>query len=235
LFTFGTDRQFLGGKLERKDFSRDVRGGLCPQVVHGGRVETLLELHRRKVQDSSWSRFRRRVVSLQEHTNGSLRDRLLDLVSSPQSPSSHNICPCSILLGAIAALVVVNTLCDVCLSGSRGNPKICTMFSLYTNGKKLVSTSCTNDTLRCLHGVKVLSMMWIILSQVTVTKLSSININAIDEWKNRLENSVFFAGHYALDTFFSLSGILIVYTHLKYSQEGKPISLGFYTRRFLRY
>jgi hypothetical protein len=42
---FGTDRQFLGGKLERKDFSRDVRGGLCPQVVHGGRVETLLELH----------------------------------------------------------------------------------------------------------------------------------------------------------------------------------------------
>jgi hypothetical protein len=45
LFMFGTDGQFLGGKLERKDFSRDVRGGLCPQVVHGGRVETLLELH----------------------------------------------------------------------------------------------------------------------------------------------------------------------------------------------
>ncbi|RZC34741.1 hypothetical protein BDFB_003316, partial [Asbolus verrucosus] len=59
------------------------------------------------------------------------------------------------------------------------NPNIFVVFSLYTNTKSLLSIKCSQDSLTCLNGIKVLSIMWIIIGHIFVFKLVSPNISTI--------------------------------------------------------
>ncbi|CAH1370108.1 unnamed protein product, partial [Tenebrio molitor] len=139
--------------------------------------------------------------------------------------------------GIVLAVVVASTAYDVYLRMLRKKPDLFVVFSLYTNGKKLLRTHCENDNLTCLNGIRVLSTMWVIVGHLVIIRMDAFNTNTLyvwTEWTNHIENSVFFAVPYAVDTFFCMSGILVTYVHMKYSEKSTITLSSFYLFRLLR-
>ena len=59
-------------------------------------------------------------------------------------------------------------------TGKLGQFLLC--FSLYTNGCKLLNTKQSAETLSCLNGIRVISMMWVILGHTIALSLSSVSM-----------------------------------------------------------
>jgi hypothetical protein len=73
--------------------------------------------------------------------------------------------------------VVASTAYDVYSWKLRKKPDLFVVFSLYTNGKKLLGTHCENDNLKCLNGIRVLSMVWVIVGHLVVIRINAFNTN----------------------------------------------------------
>jgi hypothetical protein len=52
--------------------------------------------------------------------------------------------------------------------------KIVLCFSAVTNGEKILRVGNTRTDIRCVHGIRVLSMWWVILGHVYVFSISAI-------------------------------------------------------------
>lgn len=53
-------------------------------------------------------------------------------------------------------------------------------FSAYTNTKKLLSTRRNPEDLGCLHGIRFLSMAWVVLAHTYARYMASPSWNTID-------------------------------------------------------
>ncbi|XP_064616859.1 LOW QUALITY PROTEIN: nose resistant to fluoxetine protein 6-like [Liolophura sinensis] len=96
-------------------------------------------------------------------------------------------------------------------------------FSIYSNGAKILSTKQGSSSLRCLNGIRFLSMTWVILGHsyafgLGVTKnVASLFQALIPRWS-------FLAimnGTYSVDSFFFLSGLLVTYLCMKEMDKKK--------------
>lgn len=125
---------------------------------------------------------------------------------------------------------------------------------MVTNGKKLLSTKIKNE-LDCLNGIKVISMIWIILCHRFQYFLLSPTVNPVKilqvifkkiiiskltkhlfQESKELKNSYLLAVSMPNDTFFTISGILVTYTFMKSQQKNIKFSIPrFYIHRILRY
>lgn len=47
-------------------------------------------------------------------------------------------------------------------------------FSAYSNGRKILSTKTNDRSMRCLHGIRFISMLWIMLGHVYFSRNNSI-------------------------------------------------------------
>ncbi|CAH0561133.1 unnamed protein product [Brassicogethes aeneus] len=127
-------------------------------------------------------------------------------------------------------LITISTLYD--LWSSEANKsfgcQILVAFSLYTNGKKLFSTKVHQETLGCLNGIRVISMFWIVLTHTCIYFCQYFPM--ITKWNA----TIILGGSLAVDTFFAVSGLLVVYLYM-YTKEHDQINLfRFYLHRFLR-
>ncbi|KAL1423817.1 hypothetical protein MTO96_003734 [Rhipicephalus appendiculatus] len=52
-------------------------------------------------------------------------------------------------------------------------------FSAYSNGRKILSTKTNDRSLRCLHGIRFISMLWVMLGHVYFSRNNSIVSGAI--------------------------------------------------------
>ncbi|XP_044749794.1 uncharacterized protein LOC123310390 [Coccinella septempunctata] len=132
-------------------------------------------------------------------------------------------------------LLIFGTLAD--LLDPTDNNAILRCFSMYSNGKKLFSSKTGEDSLLCLNGLRVLSMMLIILGHrfIMTNGMPAVNKIAIERWKESLENYIFIGLGFAVDTFFTISGLLVVYLCMKAHEKGQSIQWGmFYLHRILR-
>jgi hypothetical protein len=73
--------------------------------------------------------------------------------------------------------VVASTAYDVYSRKLRKKPDLFVVFSLYTNGKKLLGTHCENDNLKCLNGIRVLTMVWVIVGHLFIIRINASNTN----------------------------------------------------------
>ncbi|XP_071040695.1 nose resistant to fluoxetine protein 6-like [Parasteatoda tepidariorum] len=110
-------------------------------------------------------------------------------------------------------------------------------FCLFTNGSKLLNTDATEGQLLCLHGIRFLSMAWVILGHVYSS--SMIVIKSLMSAIPLVDNLPFQAvlnGWYAVDSFFVLSGFLLAYLYFQEcdKRQGKTSWLYFYVHRYLR-
>ncbi|XP_041358213.1 nose resistant to fluoxetine protein 6-like isoform X2 [Gigantopelta aegis] len=111
-------------------------------------------------------------------------------------------------------------------------------FSVYTNGKKILSTTHSKDSIQCLHGIRFISMTWIILGHtiafgISVAKnLKTFSQDAVQDWTfQAIINATV-----AVDTFFAFSGLLVTYLILKEMKKnrGRINWFMFYFHRFWR-
>ncbi|PSN39085.1 hypothetical protein C0J52_07353 [Blattella germanica] len=116
--------------------------------------------------------------------------------------------------------------------------KLLTAFSWYSNGKKLLSTETSGDTLHAIHGIRFLSICWVVLGHRYSSSIVVPSINAIiiqdflqDFWRSFVTNA-----NIAVDTFLFLSGLLVCYVFLKQMSKQKAsfnIPL-YYIHRYIR-
>ncbi|KAB0802334.1 hypothetical protein PPYR_04520 [Photinus pyralis] len=112
------------------------------------------------------------------------------------------------LLAGLLALVVFSTVAHM----KYGNKNvILSAFSLKNNITKCLATS-TNaaNTISCLEGMRVLSLMWIIVRHVFRSK--RLRIRSV---RDEVIHTMVLGGSLAVDTFFVMSGMLLVYNEMK--------------------
>ncbi|PSN40343.1 hypothetical protein C0J52_17060 [Blattella germanica] len=110
-------------------------------------------------------------------------------------------------------LTVLSTAYDVRVTDPKRRRQILLAFSWYTNGKKLFQTNNTQGSMACLHGIRFLTVVWIVIGHiyfftVTIPVVNMLNmIHDIRTWGHE----VIIAAIFAVDTFLFLSGLLVCY------------------------
>ncbi|KAH9644128.1 hypothetical protein HF086_015458 [Spodoptera exigua] len=149
-----------------------------------------------------------------------------------------------VIFGIFILLVALSTAYDIRYNvflqkDPKKINKLCLAFSAYTNTRRLVTYKPVPGTLECLDGIRSFAMMWVIIGHTFVTQTQSqIMGNPADAlaWMTSLQSIWITAAPITVDTFFTLSGLLLVYT-----TAGKLTSLKllknlhlFYLNRLLR-
>ncbi|XP_046563521.1 nose resistant to fluoxetine protein 6-like [Haliotis rubra] len=100
-------------------------------------------------------------------------------------------------------------------------------FSITRNAEKILSSASVEGNLGCIHGIRVLSMAWVILghslSRATFNTAENL-VDFLDRIKDFTMQAVI-NGPLSVDTFFLLSGCLVCYLFLKESKKsitGRP-------------
>lgn len=111
-------------------------------------------------------------------------------------------------------------------------------FSLISNSKKLFSTKVGEDNISCINGLKVISMIWVILGhRFTVNALlPNINNFYLMEWQQKIESMTIIGASVSVDTFLTISGLLLSYIYLRYTEikDIKINIISFYLLRLCR-
>ncbi|VVC97206.1 unnamed protein product [Leptidea sinapis] len=117
----------------------------------------------------------------------------------------------------LALITVISTSYDLhCTFTLKLDPKKINptnrMFSLYTNTKRLVTFGKTANALECLDGIRSVSMMWVIIGHTFSMYSSYANVLDAVDFLTSSDSTWISSGIFAVDTFFTMTGILLVYT-----------------------
>lgn len=137
---------------------------------------------------------------------------------------------------SISVVIILATIYELlAIDGEYGGLIKC--FSLYSNGIKLFSSKISNDTLGCLNGLRVISMMWIVIGHrfILTSSIPAVNsvqyLEQIGDWYSYPIIGIGFA----VDTFFVISGLLIVYLYFVMVDKGIKFSISsYYLHRIIR-
>lgn len=106
---------------------------------------------------------------------------------------------------------------------------LCRVFSVFSNGKKLLGTSTAVGPLACLNGIRVLSMWWVILDHTYAFILQVVdNILEAATLIQRFTFQPIVNGTFSVDSFFFLSGLLVAYLALKEIREKGRLNWPYY-------
>lgn len=148
------------------------------------------------------------------------------------------------VLALFALTIIVSTGYDFAIQRrpviTESKGCIFTAFSLYKNGKELLRTDRRRGSIRCLDGLRFLSICWIIYGHTYYMEATSIKMdlthipNMHYDWNNMLVLN----GNIVTDTFFLLSGILLAYTELMKKERAalkwRFDMIGLYVHRYVR-
>ncbi|XP_026319621.1 nose resistant to fluoxetine protein 6-like [Hyposmocoma kahamanoa] len=156
-------------------------------------------------------------------------------------PWSPGLYVAIVVFSLIGILAILSTSYDIWNTViQKRDPKalntICLSFSVYTNSRRLVTYKPVRGSLECVDGIRAITMSWIILGH-TFTRLPPI-MNLLEAFQIAMSFRSFWmtSADISVDTFFMLSGLLVVYTTV-----GKISSMKllknlhlFYLNRYLR-
>ncbi|KAK5645592.1 hypothetical protein RI129_006892 [Pyrocoelia pectoralis] len=142
------------------------------------------------------------------------------------------------ILSAIGFLVVVSTAFE---RFTRSKPEstpsdILNSFSLINNSRKITTVD-RNKELTHLHGMRVISLLFLIYGFRYYIHILSPLDNWLDlyEWITYDKTSVYFEGILVVDTFFVISGFLVAHNYLKQMRNGVKFNvIFFYLARIVR-
>ncbi|XP_060531734.1 nose resistant to fluoxetine protein 6-like [Cylas formicarius] len=141
------------------------------------------------------------------------------------------------VFGFICLLAVLSTIYELLVCKDRKTPNLLASFSLYANAKRLFSTETSKESLGCLGGIKAISLAWIILGHRALYTLYVPLVNMADILVvfRSIFTAVVLTGGLAVDTFFLISGLLVIYVFLNARSRDPNVSwLAFYVHRILR-
>ncbi|CAH2076886.1 unnamed protein product, partial [Iphiclides podalirius] len=145
-----------------------------------------------------------------------------------------------IIFSSILFIVTLSTCFDVwnafISKKDTGIRTIYSCFSVYTNTRRLVTFKPGAEPLHCIDGIRALAMFWVVLGHTFLSMISSVNVLETFQWATTTRAMWVTSATITVDTFFMLSGLLIVYStagKLSSMQLLKNIHL-FYLNRLLR-
>ncbi|KAL7286332.1 hypothetical protein TKK_0019290 [Trichogramma kaykai] len=150
---------------------------------------------------------------------------------------------CLSLLVLFVGFLIACSVCDYIFSIRNSNQKrhlakgIISSFSLQRNAASILSIKQNEGSLPAIHGIRFLSIAWIVLGHEFVLQAMSVNINELDifEFIQSWKSLYLFMGPFAVDTFFVLSGFLMTYMFLKSIEKQKFFNIPmYYLHRFFR-
>lgn len=116
-------------------------------------------------------------------------------------------------------------------------------FSLYTNVKKVFNTEQPPSSIGCLNGIRTISMFWVILAHIFIIASMAVSNKKylLTNFVRRFSSQAVMNGFFSVDTFFVLSGFLVMYLSLRELGRTKrkclayvKFLLKFYFHRILR-
>lgn len=112
-------------------------------------------------------------------------------------------------------------------------------FSVYTAGWKLydVAPNKSPNDIRCLHGIRALSILYIIFGHRYGIPLWHVISNraALAEWSTKFHIGLYHTHQVPVDVFFMMGGLLVAWTMLK-NLDSKSLNIWrLYLHRYLRY
>ncbi|ALC49559.1 CG42329, partial [Drosophila busckii] len=117
-----------------------------------------------------------------------------------------------VLFSVLALLVLLSTIIDYCAAH-----QLLLCFSLRRNLPPLFATANSPHLIPCLHGIRCLTIIWIIYGHDYMFLLLSplINALAVKDWAQTPYSMLLQSGSISVDTFFMLSGMLLVLSTLR--------------------
>ncbi|KAJ2948826.1 hypothetical protein O0L34_g5754 [Tuta absoluta] len=111
-------------------------------------------------------------------------------------------------------------------------------FSIYTNTRRFLTFKSSPTALECVDGIRAISMLWVVVGHTYSFTLLRFIHNTIDiyEWMTDISSTWINAAPITVDTFFMLSGVLVVYTTIGKISRTRFIRAipMFYLNRLLR-
>ncbi|XP_067686619.1 O-acyltransferase like protein-like [Haliotis asinina] len=117
--------------------------------------------------------------------------------------------------------------------------RILLCFSAVSNGEKILSVKRSPASISCLHGIRVLSMSWVILGHTFLNLITNVENGAdLLPITKSFSFQVIMNGTLSVDTFFFLSGLLVTYLFLKETEKAGGLKVKhmvmYYVHRYLR-
>ncbi|XP_001656258.2 nose resistant to fluoxetine protein 6 [Aedes aegypti] len=164
--------------------------------------------------------------------------------TEPKVSSTIQILTVSIF-SVILAFVVASTVYEVLTLKKLHRPSpVFIAFSVYSNWLKLMKTTTVaaqatekSNVIDCIHGMRVLAIVWIIFghSYLLLTSSPLINPIATVEWIESFHSTLTIACPLSVDTFFLLSGLLTCWSLMKELDRSWFLNVPLmYLHRYLR-
>ncbi|XP_022815146.1 O-acyltransferase like protein-like [Spodoptera litura] len=122
-----------------------------------------------------------------------------------------------IIFSILGFVTIISTSYDVCYRFvfKKDVKQISTIgrsFSFYTNGQRLTTFSSSGGNLQCIDGIRTLAMLWVIVGHTFSTEVFTANPADSQSWMFSAEALWITAATMTVDTFFTIGGVLLVYT-----------------------
>ncbi|XP_060647040.1 nose resistant to fluoxetine protein 6-like isoform X1 [Drosophila nasuta] len=147
-----------------------------------------------------------------------------------------------IILSVLAAAMILATLCDYFIYRDQSKlPIIIKAFSARANSRalfRLVEPKSNPNVIDCLHGMRCMSLIWVIFGHQYLISLATPKTNyvSLNSWFRTFFANFILHGFFSVDTFFFLSGLLLVMIALRSLEKtkGKMNIPMMYLHRYLR-
>ncbi|CAG9831886.1 unnamed protein product [Diabrotica balteata] len=139
------------------------------------------------------------------------------------------------ILSVLVVIVIMSTIYDIYCQNIHKDyqQSASTAFSVYTNGKKLFQVPKRLSPLSCLDGIRVISMIWIVMLHTYSVYTTGPVFNSKDvvNLTNSLISMVFLNGSLACDTFLIVGGTLVTYVFFK-KEKSSEINVSSVARHY---
>lgn len=153
------------------------------------------------------------------------------------------------MFGLLGTVLLLGTLLEIVLNiiqrpsfcesfRRKADKSVLATFGVFRNLKQLLTTEDVPSAMQCLHGIRVMTMFWVVLSQTYL----NVEFQAVRGLKFLIPavESFFFQvivnGLLAVDTFFFLSGLLLAMNVIRNidKKNAKKQTFGIFLYRYLR-
>ncbi|XP_030378335.1 nose resistant to fluoxetine protein 6-like [Scaptodrosophila lebanonensis] len=147
-----------------------------------------------------------------------------------------------VILAILGTALVLATLYDYFLCSNQNEmPALVKVFSARVNSRalfRIVDSKTNPNVIDCLHGIRCLSLMWVVFGHDYIMAGRSPNVNTVNifQWLQQPFTQLIVHGFFSVDSFFFLSGMLVCMIALRiiHKQRGKMNVPLMYLHRYLR-